>query len=278
MAKSSLCAFELHLGGPHRVARGLRQQLGGEIHQPLIIGIRLVKLQHGELGVVLRGKPLIAKVAVDLVDALQPAHHQPLQIQLRRDAQVEIDIERIVVRHERARRGAAIKRLHHRRFHFDETPRFELPPQRRDDPRARHEHLAHFGVRDQIQIPLPVARLHVLQPVPLLGHRQQRLREELELLRVNAQFARAGAEKVALHAHDIAHIEQLEELVIALADGVLLDIDLQPLAILLQMREARLCPCGAASSIFRRCARGPPASIPRPSSRRTPPESPEWCA
>jgi hypothetical protein len=68
----------------------------------------------------MRGEAFVAEVAVDLVDPLQAAHHQPLQVQLRRDAQVEIDIERVVVRDERPRRRAAVERLHHGRFHFDE--------------------------------------------------------------------------------------------------------------------------------------------------------------
>ena len=112
--------------------------------RPAIVRVRLVKLQHRELGIVVRGEPFVAEVAVDLVDALQPAHHQPLQIQLRRDAQVQIDVQRVVVRDERTRRRAAVERLHHRRLHFDEAARFQLPAQRRDDARPRDEHLAHF--------------------------------------------------------------------------------------------------------------------------------------
>ena len=152
-----------------------REQLFGEVHQAAVIGVGLVELQHGELGVVVRGEPFVAEVAVDFVDALEAAHHQPLQVQLRRDAQVEIDIERVVVRDERTRRGAAIERLHHGRFHFDEAARFQLPAQRRDDARARDEHLADLGVGDQVQVALAVARLHVLQAVPFLRHGEQRL-------------------------------------------------------------------------------------------------------
>ena len=36
--------------------------------------------QHGELGIVLRRQAFVAEVAVDLVDPLQPAHQQPLQV------------------------------------------------------------------------------------------------------------------------------------------------------------------------------------------------------
>ena len=150
--------------------------------RPLVIGVGLVELEHRELGIVVRGEALVAEVAIDLVDALEAAHHQPLQVQLRRDPQVQVDIQRVVVRDERPRRRAAIERLHHGRLDFDEAALLQLPPQGRDDLRARHEHFAHFGIGDQVEIALAVARLHVLEAVPLLGHREQRLGEELELL------------------------------------------------------------------------------------------------
>ena len=70
--------FHFHAAG--RVARHLRQQLGGKIDHAVVIRVSLVKLQHGEFGVVLRGQPLVAEIAIDLVDPLQAAHQQPLQI------------------------------------------------------------------------------------------------------------------------------------------------------------------------------------------------------
>ena len=149
----------------------------------------------------------------------------------------------------------------------------ELPAQRRDDARAGDEDLAHVRVGDEIEIALAIADLHVFQAVPLFGHGEQRLREELELLGVDAQFARAGAEQVALHADDVADIEHLEKLEIALADGVFLDVKLQALAILLEVREAGLAhvadghqASGNADAHFGHRAL-------RPSSRRSPPES-----
>ena len=41
-------------GRTGRVDRGLLQQLRRKIHQPAIIGVRLVELEHRELGIVLR--------------------------------------------------------------------------------------------------------------------------------------------------------------------------------------------------------------------------------
>ena len=45
---------------------------------------------------------------------------QPLEVELVGDAQVERHVERVVVGHERPRRGAAVERLQHRRLHLEE--------------------------------------------------------------------------------------------------------------------------------------------------------------
>jgi hypothetical protein len=82
-----------------------RQQLLGEPHHVLVVEVRGVELQHGELGVVEPVHPLVAEVLADLVHPLHPAHDQPLQVQLVRDAEVERHVERVVVRHEGARRA-----------------------------------------------------------------------------------------------------------------------------------------------------------------------------
>jgi hypothetical protein len=68
---------------------------------------------------------LVAEVAVDLVDALQAADHQALEVQLRRDAQVQLQVQRVVVGGERLGRGAAGDVMHHRRLHFQEAARVQ---------------------------------------------------------------------------------------------------------------------------------------------------------
>ena len=103
----------------------MRTHVLGQRHDVAVVGVRLIQLEHRELGVVPGRHALVAEVAVDLVDALEAADHQPLQVQLRRDAQVHVDVERVVMRHERPRRGAARDRLHHRRLDLDEVERVE---------------------------------------------------------------------------------------------------------------------------------------------------------
>ena len=115
----NLVLAERDLIGADRLARDGREHLLGHVHQLAVLAVGLVELEHRELGVVLRRDPLVPEVAVDLVDALQAADDQPLQVQLRRDAQEELHVERVVMRHERPRQRAAGDRLHHRRLDLE---------------------------------------------------------------------------------------------------------------------------------------------------------------
>ena len=57
---------------------------------------------------------------------------------------------------------------------------------------------------------------------------------------MDGEFAGAGAEQVAAGADVIAEIEEFVEFETFIADGVLLDVNLQPLSCLLQVREPGL--------------------------------------
>ena len=206
------------------------QHLLGHPHQVLVVDVGLVKLEHRELGVVLGRDPFVAEVAVDLVDALDAADGEPLEIQLRRDAHVELHVERVVMRDERPRQRAAGHRLHHRRLDLDEAQGVEEAPDGRDDLRARLEHVARVGIDDQIQVPLAIADLDVLQAVPLLRQRQQALREEGDRRGPDRQLVRLRPEDAAGDADVIADVEQLERGEVALAERVLPDVDLDPRA------------------------------------------------
>ena len=111
-------AVELGDGGAIHLARDELDQLLGDLHQVVVVGVGLVELEHGELGVVLGADALVAEVAIDLVDAVEAADDEALEIELRRDAQEEIHIEGVVVGPEGPRRGTAGDLLHHRRFDF----------------------------------------------------------------------------------------------------------------------------------------------------------------
>ena len=100
---------------------------------------------------------LIAKVAIDLIDAIQTADRQPLQVEFRRNAQVEIEIERVVVGSEWASHGAAGDGLHHRRLHFDVAASVEVSADGLNNAATLDENFAHFRIDEQIEIALAVA-------------------------------------------------------------------------------------------------------------------------
>ena len=131
----------------------------------------------------------VAEVTADFIDAFETADNQSLQIQLRGDTHVHRAVQRVVVRHERARRRTAGQRLHHRRFDFHETTAVQILADFGDDLAAQFKRLADIHVADQIQIALTVALLHVRQTMPFFGQRTEAFRQEFEFLRADGRLA-----------------------------------------------------------------------------------------
>ena len=211
-----------------RLAGTGRQHLLGHDHQFLIVRVGLVELEHRELRIVLRRDPLVPEVAVDLVHALEPAHDEPLQIELRRDPQKELHVERVVVRDERTRQRAARDRLHHRSFDFEVAAGVQEAADRGEHLTAHLENPPGVRVHDQVEVTLPVPDFHVAQSVPLLGQRHEALDEELEARSKYRELVRPGPEQLAPDADEVPEIEQLEDREVALGERVLADIDLDP--------------------------------------------------
>src|SRR5262249_9770445 len=149
----------------------------------------LIALEHRELGVVLGRKAFVAKHTPDLVHALETAHHEPLQVQLQSDAQIEVTVEHVVMGRERLRGPPAWDLLQHAGLYLQETQAVEQCPDCRDDTCPGCEHVANLGVGDQVQVALPVAQLHVAQAMPLLRQRPERLAQQAELLDPEAGLA-----------------------------------------------------------------------------------------
>ena len=97
----------------------------------VVVRVGLVPLEHRELGVVLVRDALVAEVLADLVDPLEPAHDQALEVELVGDPQEQVAVERVVVGHERARERAAVERLEDRRLDLEEAALVEPAPDAR---------------------------------------------------------------------------------------------------------------------------------------------------
>ena len=106
---------------------GRLQQLPGQRLHGGVVAVGLVGLEHRELGIVGCVSALVAEDPADLVDPLDAADDQPLQVQLQRDAQVQVQVEGIDMGGERPRVRAAVQRLQHRASRPPGSPVHEVP-------------------------------------------------------------------------------------------------------------------------------------------------------
>lgn len=198
-----------------------------DVHHVRVIRIRLIELDRRELRIVADVHALVAEDAAHLVDAVEAADDEALEVELRRDAQVEVDVERIVVRDERASRSAAGDRREHRRLDLEVIARIEVRADGLDDLRALAEGLADLRVHDEVKVALAVADVDILQAVELLRQRAQGFREQVKVLDADRHLAAMRLEDDAADADDVADVELLElVLVLVLAEHINLEVDL----------------------------------------------------
>jgi hypothetical protein len=150
----------------------------GEVHQVVVRPVGRIELHHRELGVVADADPLVAEVAVDLEHTLEAAHQQPLQVELGRDAQEHLLVQRVVVGDEGLGVGAARDRVQHRRLDLQEAVLDHEVADRADRLAARHEARARVLVGDQVDVALAVLLLLVGHAVELVGQRAQALGQQ----------------------------------------------------------------------------------------------------
>jgi len=107
------------------------------------------------------------------------------------------------------------------------------------DARTRCEHLAALGIHDQIHVALPVAHFLIGEPMPFVGQRPQRLREQAQARRPHRQLAGLRAKERPLGAEDVADVPALPGLV-CVAERRLLQEHLDAPASVRELGEARL--------------------------------------
>ena len=125
---------ERDLRRPDRFLRRALHQRLRPLHRVVVVGVGLVPLELRELRRVLVGDALVAEVLRDLVHLLEPADDQALQVQLVRDAEVDVLVEVVRVRDERLGEGASVLRLQDRRLDLDEALAVEIRANRGDHP------------------------------------------------------------------------------------------------------------------------------------------------
>src|SRR5262249_58311738 len=79
-----LLAAEGDTSGVEHLTSRLRDELLDALHRVAVVRVRLVPLEHRELGVVLERHTLVAEVLADLVHLLETSDDQPLEVELGR--------------------------------------------------------------------------------------------------------------------------------------------------------------------------------------------------
>src|SRR5262245_44767455 len=154
------------------------------------------------------------------------------------------------MRDERPRSRAGRQRRQHRRFDLDVAAIVEIVADFADNQRASLEDLARTQLAgksfapgaagDQIYITLPVTQLLVGHAVIFVGHRQQRLGQELKPNHVNRKLAGLRDEQKTLDADPVANVQLLIQRPGLVAYFVLANVNLQPAQSVREVRECGL--------------------------------------
>ena len=234
-----------HLSVDHRfrlaVHRGadMFQQFFGKLHHPVVILVLHIQFHAGKFRVVAAVHTLVAEVLADFVDTLETAHDEAFQVKLCGDAQVEVHVERVMVRDERSGAGTSGDGLEDGRFHFRVAGSVKELAHGFDHLAPLEENLLHAGIDQEVDVALAVAQFRIVESVVghavLLLHHGQRpeaFREEYQLPGVNGDFACLSAEHIAFHADEVAQVEQffeervIERFVLSGADVIAGDVHL----------------------------------------------------
>ena len=230
----------VQLHGAKDLLSHMPEHLLGQVHHAVVIGICLIQLHHGKLRIVACVDTFIAEYASDLIDFIEPAYDQPLQVQFQRDAQLHILVEGVEMGLKGTRGCAARVVDQHRCLHLHEAFLIEESADRGDDRRAFAEHIFGFRIGDQIQITFSVYRVRIGQAVELFRERTEGFAQELKIRSMDGQLAGLRTENESLHTEDISDIPFLETGVGFLADIVSSGIDLDRTGRVLEVEEGSL--------------------------------------
>ena len=208
----------LHLRFSVHFRADLLQQLLGERHHPVVVLVLHIKFHAGELRVVEAVHTLVAEVLSDFIDTFKSSDNQPLQVKLRGDTHIHIDVERIEMGDERTRARTAGNALQRRCLHLRISRLVEEAAHRAQDGGALEESILHAVVYNQVYITLAVTLLGVFKLVVCLAvlvlddrQRLQTLRQERDFLGMNRNLAHLRLEDETLDTDEVADVEQLLE-------------------------------------------------------------------
>ncbi len=135
----------------------------GEIHDVVHVRIGHVKLADGEFGVMREVNALVPKNAANLVHSIQTTNDELLEIQLWCNAEVQVEIEVIMVGNKRFGGCATSDHTGHRSFDLKKAQRVKEAADVVDDTTASIEYTARVFGENKIEVALAIPRLLVLK-------------------------------------------------------------------------------------------------------------------
>ena len=130
-------------------------------------------------------------------------------MKLKRDTQIEANVQRVMVRNKGAGGRATRRRFQNRGLHFQKAVGVQKISDGPHDFGTRNQHVAGVAVDKQVHVPLSVAHFYVGQlaelPVPALvflaqRHVAQGFGKQHGIFGVDTRLTRFGVEHVARHA------------------------------------------------------------------------------
>ena len=189
--------------------RSVLDQLPAAVDPYVVVRVRLIGLQQRELGVVAEVDALIAKCPTQLEDPLDTADAQTLEIQLRGDAQIQVEVVGVDVGEERPGVRPAVNLLQDRRLDLQKPLADQGFTNGLQHTAASTDQVAGLGVDRQIDVPGADPRLLVGQSLPFVGERAQALADQPPA----EHHQRPGA--LPAVAHRAGHLDQVAQI-----DGV----------------------------------------------------------
>jgi len=190
-----------------RRLRGAFDERLAALHRVAVVGVGLVPLDLRELRRVLVRVALVAKVLRELVDLLEAADDQSLEIELVGDAEVEVLVEQVRAGDERLGEPAAVAWLQDRRLNLDEALAVEVGTDCGDHAGSQERVAARLLVHQQVEVALPVAGLGVGDAVERIGERAADLGEQGQLVDGQRRLAAPCLRRRAFCADQIAEVE-----------------------------------------------------------------------
>ena len=158
-----------YLGGAVYQHAAAGEQILAQLHHSVVIGIRLIYLNRGELGVMRSVHTLVAEKAAYFINPFKSANYAALEVQLRGDAQIHVYIQRIVVRYERPCARAGGGGVEHGGLDLYKVKLVQPPAYLGLYLGALYEGVSHLGIYYKVNAALAVSQFLILQPVELFG-------------------------------------------------------------------------------------------------------------